>query len=123
MNRVVLVGRLAADPDLKYTTSGLPVATLRVAVRRAVRSEDGQQADFIEVVVWRQTAEYAAKWLRKGTLVGVSGRLQTRSYERNGQRHIRYEVVADTLDCIQRPRGEQATGDDQEAEYDPFGHD
>ncbi|MBM5707777.1 single-stranded DNA-binding protein, partial [Listeria ivanovii] len=82
MNRVVLVGRLANDVELKYTPSGVAVATFRLAVNRPFKNQNGdQEADFINIVVWRKPAENAANYLRKGSLAGVDGRVQTRNYE------------------------------------------
>lgn len=103
LNRIVLIGRLTKDPELKYTpTNGVAVATFTLAVNRRF-SQQGQQkeTDFIPVVVWRVQAENCAKFLGKGSLVAVEGRLQIRSYEdREGQRRTATEVVADSVQFL-----------------------
>jgi len=105
-NRVVLVGRIALDPELKYTASGVAVANLRVAVARPFTSSGGQrETDFIDVVAWRQNAEFAANYLTKGRLVLVEGRLQVRDWTtQDGQKRRVYEVVADAVRGLDRPR-------------------
>lgn len=91
-NRVTLVGRLTRDPELRHTQSGHPVTTLRLAVDRGGRDEG---ADFITVVCWNKTAETVAKYLSKGRLTLVDGRLQVRQYDaQDGTRRTVYEVVA-----------------------------
>ncbi len=108
INRVVLVGRMVADPELKYTPSGVAVASFRLAVDRPFTSSQGEkQADFINIVAWRQSAQFAADYLRKGRLVGVDGRLQVRSYTTSdGQRRWMTEVVADHVRALERAREE-----------------
>lgn len=105
-NRVVLVGRVALDPELKYTPSGVAVANLRVAVERPFTSSGGQrETDFIDVVAWRQSAEFAANYLHKGRLVLVEGRLQVRNWTtQDGQKRRAYEVVADNVRALDRAR-------------------
>jgi single-strand DNA-binding protein len=104
INRVVIVGNMANDPELKYTPSGVAVANFRVAVNRARASGQGERdADFIPVVAWRQNAEFAANYLHKGRLVGVEGRIQTRSWQtQDGQRRFAVEVVADRVQGLGR---------------------
>ena len=98
LNRVVLIGRLTKDPDLRYTTSGMAVARFTLAVDRGFKNQDGEkQADFIPITVWRGAAESCAKYLSKGRLVAVVGRIQTGSYDKDGQRHYTTEVVADEV--------------------------
>jgi single-strand DNA-binding protein len=106
LNRVILIGRLATDPELKYTPSGIAVSTFRIAVNRTFTNPQGErEADFIDVVAWRQNAEFAANYLGKGHLVAVEGRLQIRSYQtQDGQKRRTAEVVLDTLKSISRPR-------------------
>lgn len=95
LNRVILIGRLTRDPELKYTPNGTAVATFTLAVNRRFNKE---QTDFIDVVAWRQTAEFCANYGSKGRLVAVEGRLQVRSYEtKEGQKRKATEVVADDL--------------------------
>lgn len=99
MNRVILVGRLTKDPELRYTPSGAAVATFTLAVNRTFTNQQGErEADFINCVVWRRQAENAANFLKKGSLAGVDGRLQSRSYEgQDGRRVYVTEVVAESV--------------------------
>lgn len=103
MNRVVLVGRLTRDPELRYTPSGVAVATFTLAVNRNFTNQQGErEADFINCVVWRRPAENVANYLKKGSLAGVDGRLQTRSYEdQTGRRVYVTEVVADSVQFLE----------------------
>ncbi len=114
VNRVILVGRLANDPELKYTPSGIAVSSFRIAVDRPFNNAQGErETDFIDIVVWRQSAEFAANYLGKGRLVAVDGRLQIRSWvAQDGTRRRSAEVVADFLRGLDRPREQnhQATG-------------
>ena len=107
---MILVGRLCNDPELKYTPSGVAVANFRVAVNRPFTNSQGErEADFIDTVAWRQSAEFAANHLHKGRLVLVEGRLQVRTWETpEGQRRRAMEVVADTLRALDRPKGAEA---------------
>lgn len=104
LNRIVLIGRLTKDPELRYTpANGVAVATFTLAVNRRF-TQQGQQreADFIPIVVWRAQAENCAKYLGKGSLVAVEGRLQIRSYEdKEGQRRTIAEVVADSVQFLE----------------------
>jgi single-strand DNA-binding protein len=105
MNRCVLIGNLTRDPELKTTTSGLSVCNFTIAVSRSFSSQSSgeREADFIPVVVWRKQAENAAKYLRKGSQVGVAGSLQTRSYEaKDGSRRYITEVVANEVQFLSR---------------------
>ncbi|MBE6595209.1 MAG: single-stranded DNA-binding protein [Ruminococcaceae bacterium] len=101
LNKVVLCGRLTADPELKQTQSGIAVVTFTLAVNRRFqsRSADGaqaQQADFISVVAWRQTAEFISKYFKKGSALCVTGSIQTRSWQdQQGQKRYATEVVVD----------------------------
>jgi len=105
LNRVVLVGRLASDPELKYTPSGIAVANFRLAVDRRPNAQGEREADFVPIVVWRQSAEFAANYLTKGRLVAVDGRLQIRSWvAQDGTRRTHAEVVAETLKSLDRPK-------------------
>ena len=106
MNRVVLVGRLTKDPELRYTPSGVAVATFTLAVNRTYTNQQGErEADFINCVIWRRPAENVANFLKKGSLAGVDGRLQTRNYEgQDGKRVYVTEVVAESVQFLE-PRG------------------
>ncbi len=105
LNRVVLIGRLVADPQLRYTQNGTAVANFRIAVDRPFTNQQGErETDFIDIVVWRRLAETCANNLNKGRLVGVDGRLQVREYEYEGQRRRQVEVVADNVEFLDWPR-------------------
>lgn len=103
INNVTLVGRLTKDPDLRYTTSGTGVATFTLAVNRNFTSADGnREADFINCVIWRKSAETLANYARKGTLLGITGRIQTRSYDnQQGQKVYVTEVIADNFQLLE----------------------
>jgi single-strand DNA-binding protein len=106
MNRVILVGRLTKDPELRYTPSGVAVATFTLAVNRSYTNQQGErEADFINCVVWRKPAENVANYLKKGSLAGVDGRLQTRNYEgQDGRRVYVTEVTAESVQFLE-PKG------------------
>ena len=100
LNKVILMGRLTRDPELRHTQADIPVASFSLAVDRGFsRRDDSQQnVDFINIVAWRNTAEFVSKWFSKGQLVAVSGRLQVRSYkDRDGNNRTACEVVADEV--------------------------
>jgi len=103
INRVVLVGRLTKDPELRQTQTGISVASFSLAVNRTFTNQSGQkEADFVPVVVWRKQAENVAQYVNKGSLVGVEGRLQTRSYDANdGSKRFVMEVVADSVQFLE----------------------
>ncbi|HBK4565602.1 TPA: single-stranded DNA-binding protein [Listeria monocytogenes] len=103
MNRIVLVGRLTKDPDLRYTPAGAAVATFTLAVNRPFTNQQGErEADFINCVVWRKPAENVANFLKKGSLTGVDGRVQTRNYEGNdGKRVYVTEIVAESVQFLE----------------------
>ncbi|TGA98667.1 single-stranded DNA-binding protein [Sporolactobacillus shoreae] len=106
INRVVLVGRLTKNPELRYTPNGVAVASFTIAVNRPFSNQQGdRETDFIPVVVWRRQAENAANFLTKGSLAGVDGRIQTRNYENNeGRRVYITEVIADSVQFLE-PKG------------------
>jgi single-strand DNA-binding protein len=103
MNRVVLVGRLTKDPELRYTPNGVPVATFTLAVNRSFTNQAGErEADFINCVVWRKPAENVANFLKKGSLAGVDGRVQTRNYEgSDGKRVYVTEIMAESVQFLE----------------------
>ena len=103
MNKVVLIGRLTRDPDLRYPSSNIPVANFTVAVNRNFTNQNGErEADFINVIVWRKQAENVKKYITKGSLVAVEGRIQTRNYEgSDGKRVYVTEVVADNVQFLE----------------------
>ena len=102
INNATLVGRLTKDPELKYTPSGVAVANFTLAVNRPFKSAAGEnEADFINITVWRKPAENAANFLKKGSLAGVTGSIQTRNYEgTDGKRVYVTEVVADRVQFL-----------------------
>ncbi|NVS27010.1 single-stranded DNA-binding protein [Listeria monocytogenes] len=111
MNRVVLVGRLTKDPELRYTPAGVAVATFTLAVNRTFTNQQGErEADFINCVVWRKPAENVANFLKKGSMAGVDGRVQTRNYEGNdGKRVYVTEIVAESVQFLE-PRNSNGGG-------------
>lgn len=124
LNRVVLVGRLTKDVDLKYTPNGVAVANFTLAVNRNFKNQNGEQeADFINCQIWRKPAENVANYLSKGSLCGVDGRIQTRSYEgQDGKRVFVTEVVADSVQFLEpKKQGGQSKGQRYTADPgDPF---
>ena len=110
INNVVLVGRLTKDPALRYTPAGAAVATFTLAVNRNFTSQNGnREADFINCTIWRKSAELMANMARKGSLVGITGRIQTRNYDnQQGQRVYVTEVIADNFQLLEsKAAGEQ----------------
>ena len=103
INNVTLVGRLTKDPDLRYTASGTAVATFTLAVNRNFTNQNGnREADFINCVIWRKPAETMATLAKKGSLIGIVGRIQTRTYDnQQGQRVYVTEVVADNFQLLE----------------------
>lgn len=113
INNVVLVGRMTRDAELRYTPSNQAVATFTLAVNRNFKNQNGErEADFINVVIWRQQAENLANWAKKGALIGVTGRIQTRSYDnQQGQRVYVTEVIAESFQLLEsRTAREGQTG-------------
>ena len=102
MNKVILIGRLTRDPELRYTGNNTPVASFTLAVNRNFSNQQGErEADFINVVVWRKHAENIKNYLSQGSQAAVEGRIQTRSYDdNNGQRRYVTEVVADNVEFL-----------------------
>lgn len=124
MNRVVLVGRLTKDPELRYTPNGVAVATFTLAVNRTFTNAQGErEADFINIVVWKKAAENAANYLKKGSLAGVDGRVATRNYEgSDGKRVYVTEVVADSVQFLEpRNSGNNGGQSDARREADRIG--
>ena len=115
-NRITLVGRMVADPEMKTTPSGISVTQFRLAVNRPLSAEarqrgDQEQADFIDISTWRQNAEYVANYLAKGRLVLVEGKLQIREYQdKEGQKRKAAEVVADLVKGLDRREQEGEGG-------------
>lgn len=108
LNVVALMGRLVADPELRHIPNGTATCTFRIAVDRSfVRAGEERKADFIDIVVWRQTAEFVCKYFRKGNLIAVDGSIQTRNYEdKQGNKRTAFEVVANNVHFT----GERSSG-------------
>ena len=117
LNRVVLIGRLTRDPELRYTPNGTASCTFTLAVERNFKNSNGErEADFIPIVTWRQLAENCANYLKKGRLTAVEGRIQTRSYENNeGRRVYVTEVIADNVRFL-----ESAKNEDRQQQNDDY---
>lgn len=114
INNVTLIGRLTRDAELRYTPSNIATAQFNVACNRNFKNANGEyDADFINCVIWRQQAENLANWAKKGALIGITGRIQTRSYEnQQGQRVYVTEVVADNFQLLES-RKDRETGQSQ----------
>lgn len=110
INSVTLVGRMTKDAELRYTPNNQAVATFSLAVKRNFKSQNGErEADFINCVIWRQQAENLANWAKKGALIGITGRIQTRSYEnQQGQRVYVTEVVANDFQLLESRKDREA---------------
>lgn len=110
INNLTLVGRLTKDPDLKYTGNGTAVATFTLAVNRNFTNQSGErEADFISCVIWRKPAETLANYAKKGVLIGVTGRIQTRSYDnQQGQKVYVTEVIADNFQLLESKKADSS---------------
>ncbi|MGE7094093.1 single-stranded DNA-binding protein [Lysinibacillus sp. NPDC048646] len=115
INRVVLVGRLTKDPELRYTPNGIASTRFTVAVNRTFSNQQGEkEADFISCVAWRKQAENLANFMKKGSLIGVEGRIQTGSYEgQDGKRVYTTDVVADSVQFLEPRSGGGAPASNQ----------
>jgi single-strand DNA-binding protein len=118
LNRVILIGRLTRDPELRYTPNGIAVASFGIAVERPFTNQQGErEVDFINIVVWRKQAENCANHLGKGRLVAIEGRLQVRSYENaEGQKRTVSEVVADSVQFLDWPKDASSTSADRDVD-------
>lgn len=125
INRVVLVGRLTRDVEVRKTQSGLSVASFTVAVDNRRRGQDGttqNTADFINCVAWRQSADFLGQYARKGAMIGVDGRIQTRNYDRDGQKVYVTEVVADTVQLLESRAQSEARAQQSGGYQDNYGY-
>ena len=125
MNKVILVGRITKDPELRSLTSGSSVVNFTIAVNRPVAQNNDQNAstaDFINCVIWNKQAENLAKYVKQGSLIGVEGRIQTRNYESNGTTRYITEVLCDNVQFLETKnssaRGQQI--DEEPKEEDSF---
>ena len=125
MNKVILVGRITKDPELRGIQSGSSVVNFTIAVNRPVAQNQDQNAstaDFINCVIWNKQAENLAKYVKQGSLIGVEGRIQTRSYESNGTTRYITEVLCDNVQFLETKKdGAKAqSSDDNSNDEDPF---
>ena len=112
-NLVVLTGRLTADPELKYTPNNIPVTSFSIAVSRPYKSGEESQADFINIVAWRQRAEFITKYFSKGSMIGIEGSIQTRRYtDKDGKKRTAFEVVANNVQFVESKRDGGAAASD-----------
>jgi len=126
MNKVIMIGNLTADPELRKTGSDIPVCTFHIAVQRRLPNPQGvREADFFNVVVWRQQAEHCAKYLAKGRKVGIAGYLQSRTYDaKDGSKRTVVEIVADEVDFLSpAERQERQQTAPQEPQFTPVDDD
>ena len=118
INRVVLVGRLTKDPELRYTPNGVATCRFTVAVNRTFRGQNGEpEADFISCVAWRKQAENLVNFQRKGNLIGIEGRIQTGSYEGQNGKVYTTDVVADSIQFLE-PRSNGTGGSQSTSNYE-----
>lgn len=129
INNVTLIGRLTKDVELKYTPANQAVAQFTLAVNRTFKNANGErESDFINCVIWRQSAENFAKWAKKGALIGITGRIQTRNYENaQGQRVYMTEVIAENFQMLEsrnqqqgQQQAQQQATQQQAKQPDPF---
>ena len=118
INRTILVGRLTKDPELRKTQSGLSVTSFTVAVNRRKKEDGTQEADFINAIVWRGGADFISQYGRKGALVGIDGRIQTRSYDdSNGKKVYVTEVLCDSVQLLESKATSESRTNDYTNEY------
>lgn len=123
MNKVILIGRLSREPELRHTTSGTPVCQINIAINRPVAQDKETETDFINVVLWNKQAENVAKHVTKGGQVAVEGRIQTRSYENNeGKKTFITEVIASNVEFLQTKKNDTSkTNEENTSEAnDPY---
>lgn len=118
INQVTLVGRLTRDPELRYTPEGKAVSNVTLAVNRNYRNQKGElDADFVQCTLWRKTAENTVQYCRKGSMIGITGRIQTRNYDnQEGRKVYVTEVVAETVRFV-GPKQPEAAKQQQEFEH------
>ena len=120
INKVILVGRITKDPELRKTQNGTSVVSFTLACNRRVPSQ-GQDADFINCVAWNKTADFMAQYVRKGALLGIEGRIQTRNYDdKDGKRVYVTEVVANSVQLLESKKDAQSEAAMQNDEYDDY---
>ena len=122
-NIAILTGRLTQNPELKTTPNGVSVCSFSIAVERPYRQGEDRQADFINIVSWRSTAEFVAKYFSKGSLIGIEGAIQTRRYQdKDGNNRTAFEVVANNVQFVEskRPQGNGEGNSIPTLENDPL---
>lgn len=124
LNRVILIGRLTLDPELRYSPAGVAITQFTLAVDRPFTNNGEREADFIPVVTWRQLAETCANYLRKGRLTAVEGRIQVRNYENNeGKRVYVTEIIADNVRFLESGNRNESRQSESNDNKDPFSDD
>ncbi len=112
LNKVILMGRLVADPEFRQTTSGIPVCRIRIAIDRPYRKDQERQSDFINVTCWRNTAEFVSRYFNKGKMIIVEGSLRNNDYtDNNGVKHYSMDVQADNVSFGESKGSSQGSGD------------
>lgn len=120
INNVVLVGRMVADTELRHTGSGIAVASFRLAVNRPYKTNGEDEADFINCVIWRKAAENLSTYTRKGSLIGITGRIQTRNYTGNdGKKVYITEVVAESVQFLEPKKTNESSSNGNEDNHTP----
>ena len=122
-NLTVLSGRLTADPELKYTPNNVAVCSFSIAVERRFKQGEEKQTDFINIVAWRQTAEFVSKYFSKGSMIGIEGAIQTRRYQdKDENNRTAFEVVANNVQFMDSKRSESSNegNSSPETEYTPL---
>ena len=124
MNKAILIGNLVADPETKTLPSGTMVCQFRIAVnRRFVNQQGVREADFLNIVTWRQTAELCSRYLSKGRKVAVEGRIETRSYDaQDGSKRYVTEIIADNVEFLGSQQGEKPRADNPPPPPEPSGY-
>ncbi|MBT2756677.1 single-stranded DNA-binding protein [Mesobacillus foraminis] len=119
INQVILVGRLTRDPELKFTSDGKAVASVTLAVNRQFRNASGEfDTDFVNCILWRKTAENTAQYCKKGSILGVIGRIQTRQYENQDKKRVYVtEVVAETVQFLSKKTAQ--TPESEVSQFEP----
>ena len=123
INSVVLMGRMVADAELRTTTSGISVARFTIAVDRQYKQGDERQADFIYCIAWRQTADFVAKYFRKGDMIALTGSIETSNYEdKDGNKRTKFEIVANNVSFCggKSEKKEEPELKEIDIETDPF---
>lgn len=125
LNQVVLMGRLTRDPELRRTQSGVAVTSFTLAVERDYKEQSGERlTDFIDVVAWRHTAEFACKYFRKGSMTAVTGRLQKRSWiDNDGNTRYNVEVIAESVYFADSKRNDASSVNSEEPQFSEYSDD